>query len=63
MAATGTVALALERNFPHFGREAARSVLPVLEKVPRRPTDPDLALPRELAPVPPRRRVRGERPG
>ncbi len=63
LAATGTVALALERNFPHIAREAARSALPALEKGPRRPTDPDLALPRELAPVPPRRHVRGERLG
>lgn len=56
LAAAGTVALALERNFPHIAREAARSALPALEKVPRRPTDPDLALPRELAGAAPRPR-------
>ena len=44
LAATGTVALALERNFPHIAREAARSALPVPGKRPRRPADPDLVV-------------------
>ena len=63
LAVTGTIALALEQDFPHIAREAARSALPVPGKGPRRPADPDLALPRELAAAAPRRRGRGERPG
>ncbi len=67
MGTTGTIALVLEQNFPHIAREAARSAAP--EKGRRRPADPDLVFPtdlvvaRELAAVPPRRRVRGDRPG
>ena len=63
LAATWTVALALERNFPRTAREAALSAQPVRGKGRRRPADPDFGLPGERAAVPPRRRVRGERPG
>ena len=63
VAATGVIALALERNFPRTAREAALSAQPVRGKGRRRPADPDLGLPGERAAVPPRRRVRGERPG